>query len=351
ENIVIVVDEAHCILQWQDDFRPAYKNIKNLKAIFPKFTMVAMTATVNSKSVKQIRKDLQMKGTLINCTPLLRKNISLAVKPRPGYKKDETQTAPYDYIFKQLYEEYLLSVENKHDYPVTIVYTKLIWCSRAIDLAKILLGDHMYIGDPTQDAEVNQYILETLGRDDNHIRVIFATIALGMGADLKKVKRVIHAGAPSSAEEYIQEIGRAGRTGGEAESVIYVNAMDLSSQIVSAEMKNYLKQTEVCRRKFLSDYLNCPLEPAEYKCCDLCSKDSDTEVKGQNQVVRFLVKQALKQYVEADVSGEITFHLNDMLIERITETYEMVPLDSVENYYKLPTFVAESVKVILGTFK
>ncbi|KAL3882524.1 hypothetical protein ACJMK2_028860 [Sinanodonta woodiana] len=204
---------AHCILHWQDEFRPAYKEIKNLQALFPVYTICAMTATINKDSIKSIKKELKLsRCSIINCTPLLRKNISLLVKRRPPYSSDTTPTSPYDCIFKSLFEELIQRKENGSCFPVTIVYTRLVWCGKAVEQAKLLLGDKLYNGEKKEEncivvqyhspqySKVNEHILHCLSTENNHIKIIFATIALGMGADLRKVHRVIHAGCPSSVE-------------------------------------------------------------------------------------------------------------------------------------------------------
>ncbi|KAL3889783.1 hypothetical protein ACJMK2_002111 [Sinanodonta woodiana] len=81
QQVCLIIDEAHCILHWQDEFRPAYKEIKNLQVFFPVCTICAMTATVNKDSIKSFKKELKLsRCSIINCTPLLQKNISLLVK-------------------------------------------------------------------------------------------------------------------------------------------------------------------------------------------------------------------------------------------------------------------------------
>ena len=83
---------------------------------------------------------------------------------------------------------------------------------KGVELAKTIMGEDFYRGEATnknavivqyhspQDEEVNNYIIKSLEKPDSHIKMIFATIALGMGADLKHVRRVVHAGPPSSIE-------------------------------------------------------------------------------------------------------------------------------------------------------
>ncbi|XP_053373994.1 ATP-dependent DNA helicase RecQ-like [Mercenaria mercenaria] len=90
-------------------------------------------------------------------------------------------------------------------------------------------------------SQLKEAILSNFQKPDGdcHIRLIFSTVALGMGADLKQVKRVIHARPPTSLETYVQEIGRAGRTGSDSQAILYFNRGDLASGSMRKEMKEY----------------------------------------------------------------------------------------------------------------
>ncbi|KAL3886331.1 hypothetical protein ACJMK2_026331 [Sinanodonta woodiana] len=141
-----------CLLEdeWtkqRDEFRPAYKEIKNLWVLFPVYTICALIAAINKDSIKSIKKGLKLsRCSIINCTPML-KYISLLVKRRPPYSSDTTPTSPYDCIFKSLFEGLIRNKENGSCFSVTIVYTRLVWCGTAIEQAKQLLGDQLYNGE------------------------------------------------------------------------------------------------------------------------------------------------------------------------------------------------------------
>jgi ATP-dependent DNA helicase RecQ len=77
----LIIDEAHFILQWQGEFRPAYKEIKNIRALFPVCTICAVTAIINKGSIKSIKKELKLsRCSIIICTPLPRKKHQFAGK-------------------------------------------------------------------------------------------------------------------------------------------------------------------------------------------------------------------------------------------------------------------------------
>ncbi len=125
-------------------------------------------------------------------------------------------------------------------------------------------------------------ILNSLLVPDGVVRVVFATVALGMGIDLQGVNTIIHYGAPQSIEDYFQESGRGGRSGESACSTVYWKPVDCPirkepktiqhRELIS--VRAYLENTSVCRRKLLLEHLDpkCA-EPGEdpQKCCDVCS--------------------------------------------------------------------------------
>ena len=115
------------------------------------------------------------------------------------------------------------------------------------------------------------------------MRVVFATIALGMGIDLKNVNTIIHYGAPRSLEDYFQESGRGGRSGEAAKSIIYWKPKDcpmlkkitnINDQETVA-VRRYVENCSECRRYQLLKYLDPMLAKngtSSSSCCDVCSQ-------------------------------------------------------------------------------
>ena len=122
-------------------------------------------------------------------------------------------------------------------------------------------------------------ILQSLLRPDGVVRVVFATVALGMGVHLKDINSVIHYGAPKSMEDYFQESGRGGRSGGDAVSTIYWKPADcpLRKHPVTLRdheliaVRRYLENITLCRRKWLLDHFDVKLKHCSTDCCDVCS--------------------------------------------------------------------------------
>ncbi|XP_065933778.1 uncharacterized protein [Magallana gigas] len=237
----IVVDEAHLVPQWGEEFRPMFKNICNLKSINSHLTSILdLTATASVKVQKSIASHLTMKKPVfLRSLPVLNSNIKMTIQERPSSTggNNRVQSA-YDYIFKPVFINLLM---NMNSFPLTIIYSKLKWCAYGYDLAKRILKEEMYNGTPcpenscvvqyhsTQPENVNSQIIEDL-KSNKKVKVVLATVALGMGADLRNVKHVIHAGPPTSPEVYVQEVGRAGRDGQAAEAKLYFNNSDLAEK-------------------------------------------------------------------------------------------------------------------------
>ena len=124
-------------------------------------------------------------------------------------------------------------------------------------------------------------ILKSLSKSNGVVRVVFATVALGTGIDLKDVNTIIHYGAPHSIEDYFQESGRGGRSGGNAKSIIYCKPSDcpLRKQLMSTRDKevaavwHYLENDSSCRRLWLLCYFDSSFTSTvqdRNACCDVC---------------------------------------------------------------------------------
>lgn len=127
-------------------------------------------------------------------------------------------------------------------------------------------------------------IIQSLSSPNGIVRVVFATVALGMGVNFKDINRVIHYGAPQSLVDYFQESGRScGRSGEAAKSVVYWTPRDcpVRKEIVTTrdaevrDVRHYLENTTVCRRKWLLEYFDSVFAhcgPIPSLCCDVCAR-------------------------------------------------------------------------------
>lgn len=154
----IVVDEAHLVPQWGEEFRPMFRNICNLKSINSHLTSIlALTATASVKVQKSIASHLTMKKPVfLRSLPVLNSNIKMTIQERPSSTggNNRVQSA-YDYIFKPVFINLLM---NMNSFPLTIIYSKLKWCAYGYDLAKRILKEEMYNGTPCpENSRVVQY--------------------------------------------------------------------------------------------------------------------------------------------------------------------------------------------------
>lgn len=202
---LIAVDEAHCISQWGNDFRPAYKNITILREFLPSVPIIALTATATPKVVSDIKENLQLKDTNVFKNSFKRDNIF--------YQVFHTQDKHHK-LLKAL----------TGNTTSAIVYVR----SRGltVELSNYLNNNNLealaFHGGLTLEQKENR-LKKWL---NNSVQVMVATNAFGMGIDKPDVNRVIHFNLPDSIESYYQEAGRAGRNGEQAKAIILMNKSD-----------------------------------------------------------------------------------------------------------------------------
>lgn len=202
---LIAVDEAHCISQWGNDFRPAYKNIIQIRQLHPSVNIIALTATAKPKVVNEIIKELDFITPKLFKASFNRTNIAL--------RCIETEDKHYaiEHILKQysgssiIYTRSRKSTIHLHD------YLKL----------KGFKSTFYHGGINNQDKEER---LELWSQ--NQIDVMVATTAFGMGINKPDVRSIIHTNLPESIESYYQEVGRAGRDDKEAAAFLLVSKAD-----------------------------------------------------------------------------------------------------------------------------
>ena len=189
---LIAVDEAHCISQWGNDFRPAYRNIQVLRQLKPSVNCVALTASATPEVVEDIINELDYIQPKVFKQSFARPNLAYMVFHEDDkYYKMET-------ILKKQNASSIIYVRNRKS---TIEICDFLH-KKEISATYY----HGGLSNTEKDNNLNSWL-------HNKAQVIVATNAFGMGIDKPDVKTVIHLNLPESIESYFQEAGRAGRNG------------------------------------------------------------------------------------------------------------------------------------------
>lgn len=202
---LIAVDEAHCISQWGNDFRPSYKNISILRDIHPLVPIIALTATATTEVLEDTICQLKMELPSVFKKSFFRENISYQVL----FEEDKL------YRLQRL-------LKDKKGSAIIYVRNRKATVETSDHLNKLGILSAFYHGGMSRQEK--EKILASWKSDK--ISTIVATNAFGMGIDHPNVRFVIHTQLPDSIENYFQESGRAGRDGSYAQAIILYNAHD-----------------------------------------------------------------------------------------------------------------------------
>ena len=316
------IDEAHCISEWGHDFRPDYRNLRNIIKRIGDFAIIGLTATATEKVQEDILKNLGISHAKTFKASFNRANLFYEVRPKT---KDV--------------EKDIIRFVRKYNGKSGIIYC--LSRKKVEEVAQVLQVNgikavpyHAGLDAKTRARHQDMFLMED-------IDVVVATIAFGMGIDKPDVRFVIHHDIPKSLESYYQETGRAGRDDGEGYCLAFYAYKDIEKlekflsgkPIAEQEIGNALLQevvafaeTSISRRKFLLHYFG---EEFDSETGDGADMDDNvrnpkkkTEAKDDVKILLEIVVKTKEEYKSKEIINTLIGKENALLISHKTNKQE-----------------------------
>ena len=267
-----VIDEAHCVSEWGHEFRENYRRLSLLKAEFPQVPVAAFTATATKAVEADIVANLGLQNPKRVRGALFRENLTIHAKHRI---KDG--------------REQLLAFLQQHEGESGIIYTLSRKSTEAVAHFLQTKGVearayHAGLSTEEKNSTFRDFVADK-------VQVVVATIAFGMGIDKSNIRFVVHMTMPKTLENYYQEIGRAGRDGMEAETLLLFSAADIVQQKAFIEdlpdtpyrehafgkLESMVRfaNSEGCRHQSIAAYFDDRIEACGDKCDNCIMPDQE----------------------------------------------------------------------------
>jgi ATP-dependent DNA helicase RecQ len=309
----VAIDEAHCISEWGHDFRPEYRNLKNIIKQIDNVPVIGLTATATEKVQEDILKTLGITGAKTFKASFNRPNLFYEVRPKT----------------KEVEKDIIRFVKQR------IGKSGIIYClsrKKVEEIAQVLQVNgikavpyHAGLDAKTRAKHQDMFLMEDCD-------VVVATIAFGMGIDKPDVRYVIHHDIPKSLESYYQETGRAGRDDGEGYCLAFYSYKDIeklekfmaSKPVAEQEIGHALLQevvgyaeTSMSRRKYLLHYFGEEFDEVNGEGADMDDNARNPKKKheAKENVVKLLsvVKDTKEKYKAKEIVNTLIGKENAML--------------------------------------
>ncbi|HIO95440.1 MAG TPA: DNA helicase RecQ [Campylobacterales bacterium] len=246
-----VIDEAHCVSEWGHEFREHYRMLSQLKISFPNTTITAFTATATTIVKEDILSNLQLKNPKVVTGSLFRENLTITAQHRQSdgrrqlthFLKEHEGEMGIVYAFSRKQTEATATYLQKQGYK----------------------AQAFHAGLPT---DVKKKVYHDFVSDE--INIVVATIAFGMGIDKSNIRFVVHMNLPKTLENYYQEIGRSGRDGLDATTLLLFSASDVVQQ-----------------KSFIDELPDSPYKENAYEKINTIARFSDSESCRHQQIATY----------------------------------------------------------------
>ena len=301
----IAIDEAHCISEWGHDFRPEYRNLRNIIRKLGDIPIIGLTATATPKVQEDILKNLEIPDANVFKASFNRPNLYYEIRPK-------TKNIDSDII------KFINQFKGKSGVIYCLSRKKVEEITQILQVNGIsAVAYHAGLDAKTRSKHQDMFLMED-------VDVVVATIAFGMGIDKPDVRFVIHYDIPKSLESYYQETGRAGRDGGEGFCLSYYSYKDIEKlekfmsgkPLAEQEIGFALLQevvayaeTSISRRKFLLHYFGEEFDEVNGDGADMDdnTRNPKNKIEAKDQVVILL--EMIRETKQIYKSKEIVFSL------------------------------------------
>ena len=316
----VAIDEAHCISEWGHDFRPEYRNLKNIIKMLGDIPVISLTATATPKVQEDILKNLDMSDADTFKASFNRPNLYYEVRTK-------TKNIESDII------RFIKQHKGKSGIIYCLSRKKVEAIAEVLQVNGIsAVPYHAGLDAKTRAKHQDMFLMED-------VDVVVATIAFGMGIDKPDVRFVIHHDIPKSLESYYQETGRAGRDGGEGHCLAYYSYKDVEKlekfmsgkPVAEQEIGFALLQevvayaeTSMSRRKFLLHYFGEEFDGDHGDGADMDDnvRNPKSKIEAKDNVIKLL--QVVRDTKHLYKSKELVF----ILIGRVNAVIKAHRTDS-----------------------